>query len=260
MVFIKEVTWLRPFGWSIPFTKGQELPREAKDLTAQPFDAADAMERGLVGVHSTPEEDRLLLPPSQERQLNVRVSSKGLEHKLLDESGELMLTSRARLNDGRIDIFLASKGTDGAASFTLVFDNDKSDFKLRWESQDFLNSPSQELVHIVLSSEEIGRGAYMYLDVTIHEVGTGSTLKLGSKRPVWNKKLGSLTLDFNGRCDQASPRNIQLCPVDDAADGSSAGSVMLFGKTGSGTFILDSASPLGAVQAFAVALATSFWD
>lgn len=256
MVFLKEVAWLRPFGLGSPVSKGQE------HSVAQPFDAADAMERGLVGVPSTPEEDRLLLPPGQERQLGVRVSGKGgLEHKLLDESGGLLLTSRTRPNDGRIDIFLASESTDGPASFTLTFDKDKSDFKLVWEStQDFLKSPSQELVRIVMSREEIGRGAYMYLDVTIHGVCGGSTVQLGSKRPIWSKKLGSLTLDFNGRCDQASPRNIQLCPADDDAHGSSHGSVMLFGKTGSGTFVLDYAGPLGAMQAFAVALATSFWD
>lgn len=268
MVFM-EAAWLRPWG----IVKGQESPKMKLE---QPFEAADAMERGVVGLPSTAEETRLLLAPGQAQTLKVRCSPNALEHKLFEESGKLLLTSRARPEDSRIDIFLASERIDGAPSFTLVFDEDHSDFKLMWLSndspRDALRSPSQELVRVLLSREEVGDGAYMYLDVTVHEVGRGSVVRLGSKRPQWNKRLRSLTLDFHGRCDHASPRNIQLVLPDKDEDEDSnntsgksgksaaAESVMLFGKTGNGAFVLDYESPLGAMQAFAVALATTFWN
>merc|ERR1719262_85333 len=114
MVFA-EAAWLRRLSWGNPlFSK--DSPRQ-KGLTADgqaAFDAADAMERGLLGPQSSPEEDRAVKPPTQEQHLRVRCAKDGAEHRLVDEAGEVMLIAiKAKEKEQRIDIFLASEGTDG---------------------------------------------------------------------------------------------------------------------------------------------------
>jgi len=256
MVFA-EAAWLRPLRWGLPFSK--DSPRQ-KGLTVDEqaaFDAADAMERGLLGPPSSPEEDRLVKPPAQEQHLRVRCGRDGTEHRLVDEAGEVMLIARNALEEERrIDIFLASEGTDGVASFTLTFDEDRTEFRLvRIGCCESPMSRNRELLRIAQTREEIGGGACMYLDVNVHNIHQGATHQLGSKRPVWNKKLKSLTLDFGGRCDKASPRNFQLCPLDDEDE-----SLMFFGKIARNFYNLDYAEPMGAVHAFAVAISTQHWE
>lgn len=256
MVFA-EAAWLRPLRWGLPFSK--DSPRQ-KELPADTWDAADAMERGLLGPSTSPEEERLVKPPSQEQHLRVRCAKDGAEHRLMDEAGEVMLIARKKDNAqedeaGGIDIFLASEGTDGNASFSLEFDEDRTEFRLfRVEKNDCLKS-RRELLRIAQTREEIGGGACMYLDVTVHDIDAGATVQLGSKRPVWNKKLKSLTMDFGGRCDKASPRNFQLCPLGDESQ-----SLMFFGKVARSLYNLDYVEPLGAVHAFAVAISTQHWE
>jgi len=259
MVFA-EAAWLRPLRWGLPFSK--ESPRQkgnsADDCHAwAAFDAADAMERGLVGPATSPEEDRLVKAPHRERRLTVRVLKNGAEHRLVDDSGELLLVAKHRhSSDQRIDIYLASAGTDGPASFVLTFDEDRTEFRLaRVETNESCESKGRELLRIAQTGEEIGDGACMYLDVTVHDVDVGATMQLGSKRPVWNEKLQSLTMDFGGRCSKASQRNFQLGPMGNEDD-----SLMFFGKIARNTFNLDYAKPLGALHAFAVAISTQHWE
>lgn len=261
MVFA-EAAWLRPFGWGSPVSK--ESSPNHKGLKAgswAAFDAADAMERGLLGPPTNPEEDRLVKAPSQEQHVRVRCTKDGAEHRLMDEVGEVMLIAReSREDDQRIDIFLASEGTEGVASYTMTFDEDRTQFRLcRMDKNDYCETTGafkgRELLRVVQTRETIGKGVCMYLDVTVHDIDAGATVQLGSKRPVWNKKLKSLTLDFGGRCDQASPRNFQLCPLDDENE-----SLMFFGKISRNFYNLDYIEPLGALHAFAVAITTKHWE
>jgi len=195
-------------------------------------------------------------PPKWEHHLRVKVAKDGAEHRLTDEEGELKLVARRR-KDYRIDIYLSSEGTDGSASFMMTFDEDRTEFRLMRVPRKACESDGkdQELLRITQTIEEIGRGKCIYMDVTVHDHDTGAFHQLGSKRPVWNKRLKSLTMDFGGRCDQASPRNFQMCPVDDEDT-----SLMFFGKTGSNTFSMDYIEPLGTLHAFAVAIATEHWE
>jgi len=111
------------------------------------------------------------------------------------------------------------------------------------------------LLRVTQTLEKIGKGRCIYLDVTVHDPTTGVFQQLGSKRPVWNKRLQSLTMDFGGRCDKASPRNFQMCPPDNEDT-----SLMFFGRIGRNTFMMDYVEPLGALHAFAIAISTQHWE
>ncbi|CAE7633291.1 TULP9 [Symbiodinium pilosum] len=77
---------------------------------------------------------------------------------------------------------------------------------------------------------------------------------LTTRRPRWNPRQKTLTLDFHGRCSLASAKNFQL-----EAEGDASRVVLLFGKVEKDRFVLDYGHPLGAVQAFAAALSASHW-
>lgn len=219
------------------------------------FDEADAMERGLIGPTTNAEEDRLVKPPKQEQHLRVKILKDGAEHRLTDAEGELKLVARCREEARRIDIYLASEGTDGTASFTMTYDEDMTEFRLARVPRDDSDRKGRELLRIAQTREDIGGGKCIYLDVTVHETDTGAFHQLGSKRPVWNRRLKSLTMDFGGRCDKASPRNFQMCPLDDEDV-----SLMFFGKIGRNTFSMDYVEPLGTLHAFAIAISTQHWE
>jgi len=90
------------------------------------------------------------------------------------------------------------------------------------------------------------------------KIASAEETLLVSRKPKWNPKSQTLTLDFGGRFNQPSVKNFQLArgsckhpSIDDV--------VLLFGKTGHDSFQLEFDAPLGAVQAFAIALTTRFW-
>merc|ERR1719210_1048514 len=76
---------------------------------------------------------------------------------------------------------------------------------------------------------------------------------ISSRRPKWNLKHKSLSLDFRGRATAASAKNFQL-------ENSARAPVLLFGKVEEQKFVLDYSSPLGMVQAYASALSVSHWQ
>jgi len=84
-----------------------------------------------------------------------------------------------------------------------------------------------------------------------------SSATLTSRRPRWNTKLGTLTLDFRGRVRVASSKNFQL--EVPGGDRDSNNVKLLFGKVVDNQFVLDFKRPLGVVQAFAAALTTVHW-
>lgn len=75
-----------------------------------------------------------------------------------------------------------------------------------------------------------------------------------SRRPKWNIKHKTLTLNFRGRVTMASAKNFQL---ESVVGGEPR---LLFGKVGEDKFVLDYNPPLGMVQAFAAALSVFHWQ
>eukprot|EP00929_Paragymnodinium_shiwhaense_P090900 TRINITY_DN50985_c0_g1_i1.p1 TRINITY_DN50985_c0_g1~~TRINITY_DN50985_c0_g1_i1.p1 ORF type:complete len:334 (+),score=70.47 TRINITY_DN50985_c0_g1_i1:114-1115(+) len=85
-------------------------------------------------------------------------------------------------------------------------------------------------------------------------------VRLVSRLPRWSPKLQSLTQDFYGRCKLASSKNIQLdTPVPQGQTVWKDKPVLLHGKAGPDTYVLDYKHPLGMAQAFAIALTTQGW-
>merc|ERR1740129_1315042 len=76
--------------------------------------------------------------------------------------------------------------------------------------------------------------------------------ELTSRRPKWNTKHKSLSLDFRGRATMASAKNFQL-----ESSAAPRTPLLLFGKVGAQKFVLDYCSPLGMVQAYAASLSVS---
>lgn len=77
---------------------------------------------------------------------------------------------------------------------------------------------------------------------------------LSTRRPKWNERKQSLTLDFRGRCSIASAKNFML-----EAENNPSTITLLFGKISKSKFVLDYSYPLSMVQAFAAALTATHW-
>ncbi|KAI6231337.1 Tubby-related protein 4 [Aphelenchoides besseyi] len=74
------------------------------------------------------------------------------------------------------------------------------------------------------------------------------TIKMSNKTPYWNEESQVYQLDFGGRVTQESAKNFQIEHDYDQ--------VMQFGRIENGCYTLDFCSPLSAVQAFGIALAS----
>jgi len=134
----------------------------------------------------------------------------------------------------------------------------------------------RDLAYIHQYSEKMGSsGCALCMDMNIPSVQTDGTYSimcgmcnergstnleepavtsLTSKRPKWNTRTRSLTMDFNGRCKISSAKNFQLEVLD------TPGKVkLLHGKIKANEFVLDYSFPLCAVQAFAATLSASHW-
>ena len=72
-----------------------------------------------------------------------------------------------------------------------------------------------------------------------------------NKQPVWNEKLNSYGLDFNGRVKQGSVKNFQLC------DEKEENFVYIqFGRLDESSFSMDFKYPLTPIQAFGISLSS----
>ncbi|KAI6171564.1 Tubby-related protein 4 [Aphelenchoides bicaudatus] len=74
------------------------------------------------------------------------------------------------------------------------------------------------------------------------------TIRMSNKTPFWNDESQVYQLDFGGRVTQESAKNFQIEFDEDQ--------VMQFGRIENGAYTLDFCSPLSAVQAFGIALAS----
>lgn len=245
------------------------------------FEFADALEQGLAsGLPSTYTE-----PPSEvegpsgsvakEQRLVLQRSQNRLNYSLLDDAGRTLLVAKSSCEGLRFDV----AGTQDGPDFALVATSAARD---RWmltsircdrcETRGRRQCGSRELLRLHHYVESVGEGQAFCMDVELpmrEEDGSRAVLceicrdgqgtaqwstELTVRRPKWNPKHKSLTLDFHGRCSMASAKNFQL------EDPSNPGKTkLLFGKVADNSFTLDYRHPLGMVQAFAAALSAAHW-
>jgi hypothetical protein len=211
----------------------------------------------------------------------------------VNDAGETLLMSRATEDGCRFDIFvshdrappLASKSSFGRAptpepepTFALVAsDRERNDWVLislkcdRCASRGRRRCGMRHIARMKHYLEPVGAGQAFCMDVMFpmssadgsrdvfcEQCGDGSaswSSELSSRRPKWNLKHKSLSLDFRGRATMASAKNFQL-----ESTSALRKPLFLYGKVAEQRFVLDYCSPLGMVQAFAAALSVSHWQ
>jgi hypothetical protein len=255
------------------------------------FDLAEAMESGSAWslasfVQPPPEgeknEQRLVLLREPDQRLIL----------LQTRTRETLLMARASSDGCRFDIFASCmgappltpkslKGTEAstlAPSFALVASSaERKEWTLMslsctsCESRGRRRCGMEQIARMRHYLEWVGPNEAYCMDVEYPQkredgtaaamcevCGTGAapwSLALTSRRPVWNEKRKTLSLNFRGRVSLASAKNFQL----ESPSGGSR-SLFLFGKVADDKFVLDYCSPLGMVQAFAAALSASHWQ
>lgn len=272
--------WIHPEnGDNSPGSKVGDVPDEPRQWRA--FELADLMEQGLtVGLTST------FIPapkdPSIEERFCVERSLDRQEWLVTRQDGEGLLLARANNNDGGYRIFVARDGQPPTAfgpAFLLTTNDKRDKWTLQCPTCDVCESRgrrkcgTRELAHITHFAESIGEGQIFCMDMKIPElheddscapwcpvcssaagISEESSMILTTRRPKWNPRRKSLSLDFFGRCSLASAKNFQLQFAD------KPGKVkLLFGKVATNSFVLDFKRPLGLVQAFAAAVSAADW-
>jgi hypothetical protein len=272
-----------PNGSPLASLKGsREQPEERRHGFG--FEFADVLEQGegpgLTSNYSAP-------PTANdfEEHLLVELGENSGVFILTTESGEKLLEAQERNGCAQFDLFIArdSQSTNVLGpAFTLQANQLRTEWVLesvrceQCEARGRRNCGTRELARMSHYCEPVGEGQAFCMDVDlpkIHEDGTptvwcsvcggdapsemGNAHKkhtLTTRRPRWNARHKSLTLDFRGRCTEASAKNFQL-----EVPRSHGRTKLLFGKVGDKKFVLDYKYPLGAVQAFAAALTTAQW-
>jgi len=252
------------------------------------FDDADAMEAGEVRFTAI----LLLQPPVLEQRLIVLRSSEYRMTTLLNAAGETLLVSRASADGRRFDIYMSRDGRpvlqpraflarstppEPEPAFTLMAsDSERNDWaliSLQCEGCAWRGRRQCGARHIMRTRhylEAVGAGQAFCMDVLFpRRAATGMPAdfcqscscevaswckELTSRRPKWNLKHKSLSLDFRGRATRASAKNFQLESM------SCKRPLFLYGKVDDDKFVLDYCAPLGTVQAFAAALSVSHWQ
>lgn len=251
-----------------------DVPDEPRQWCA--FEYADLMEQGLSGGIA----GSFIEVPEEEVRLCVERSPDKKEFLLTTNDGNRLLLARRNDNDGGFSIFVTGDGNPPIAlgpAFTLVPNSKKDRWTLHAKTCDQCERRgkrccgSRELAYISHHMEECGEGQICCLDMEIPEVTQDGDvevwcplckgedadqqyLELTTRKPKWNPRRKTLSLDFFGRCSLASSKNFQLEVV-----GKPEKVKLLFGKVGANQFVLDFNRPLGMIQAFAAAVSTSVW-
>jgi len=264
--------------------ENEETPREwdvpADVRQRRVYEFAEMMEEGLApGLTSSHVE---LPEPSKELRLLVQRAPDRKSYQLTTTDKKPLLLARALPGeDSEFEIFVASSSQTEQAlgpAFTLTCPAKRQWIlkSIRCERCEHLGTRKcgvRELAKLSQYVEPVGDGQAFCMDVVTPMVNEDRqpdvwcavcgdvdgddeerTCGLTTRRPRWNPKHKSLTLDFRGRCSMASAKNFQLESPDKPGK-----TKLLFGKVAAQSFVLDYSSPLGAVQAFAAALTTSHW-
>jgi len=266
--------------------------KEAGDVLdgeEQGYDAADAMEAGQVRFTSI----LAMQPAAVEQRLVVIRSREQLVSTLQNAAGEVLLMSKAAADGNRFDIYLSRDGApplvsrsffgkgapvEPQPSFTLMAsDSERNQWALaslqceRCASHGRRRCGTSQVMCVRHYLEPVGAGQAFCMDVffpakqdrgvqceicgTCSGAEAAWTQALTSRRPKWNIKNKSLSLDFRGRAKLASAKNFQL---ENASLSQKA--FLLYGKVSEDKFVLDYSSPMGMVQAFAAALSVAHWQ
>lgn len=292
---IKDAAWLwkLPFTGMIEakLCKEPSTDKEFKDgcdfvmdqvRLSQGFDYADDLERGLgPGLASS------FLKPGKpgargEQRFRVHIDRQKKSVLLITENGEKCLEAQQWKDSCGFDIFAARHDETGSVQephFTLTTDCNRELWALcclrcqRCEARCRRQSGSMDLARIRHYQEQLGEGQTYCMDIELPRLNeshcpevicgvcSDPSAQLGhtvltTRRPKWNPRTKSLTLDFRGRCKLASAKNFQLELLDKSEAGNS---LLLFGKLEKDTYVLDFQHPLGVVHAFAAALSSMHW-
>lgn len=243
------------------------------------FDLADLLEQGLgPGLTSN-----FVEPPDaseeKEQRLIVECQPEKKSFVLTTEGGQALLVALTLPDNAGFEIFSTTDGTasKGGRPAFLLNSNQKRDqwtlFSVRCEncaSKGRRKCGTRELAKLYHYCETVGDGNAFCMDVELPESPednspgvvcsacadpcievTGRIVT--SRRPKWNTRQKTLTMDFRGRCSMASAKNFILEDEDKKQ------LKLLFGKVGVNKFVLDYRHPLGMIQAFSAALSATHW-
>jgi len=261
--------------------------KHAEDAKERSFDDAEAMEAGEARCSIYV----VLQPPVAEQRLVVVRSNENRISTLMNAAGEVLLMSRVAEDGLRFDIYMSHDGTPPLVSrswfaradpsepeptFALVASNtEHNDWALislqcdNCAAQGRRRCGARHMMRYQHYLEPVGAGQAFCMDLLCPtrrqdgsrailcpccgEAAAAWTKEHTSRRPKWNIKNKSLSLDFRGRATKASAKNFQL----ESAPGVP---LLLYGKVGDNKFVLDYCPPLGMVQAFAASLSVSHWQ
>jgi len=235
------------------------------------------MEQGLSGGFTT----SYIEVPTEEVRLRVKRSPDRKEFLLTSDDNINLLIARLDDNGDGFSIFVTADGEPPRAlgpAFTLVPNSTKDRWTLHAKTCDVCESlgrrscGSRELAYISHHKEDLGEGQICCLDMEIPTLAQDGTvgvwcpicagqdadhecIDLTTRKPKWNARKKTLSLDFFGRCSLASAKNFQL-----EVAGKPDKLKLLFGKVGHDKFVLDYSRPLGMIQAFAAAVTTTVWQ
>jgi len=266
-----------------PFKDAWDALDQLRLGQCQGFDFADVMEQGrgpgLVSSFVDPPQES---GSKGEQRLQVVFDRKRGICTLTTEAGEKLLEAHSRKDVNGFDIFVA-RGKDNSKLqdplFLLRGDTPKEKWTLRGtrcprcELQGKLQCGNCDLARFLHYQEPSGDGHAFCMDLelpahgedgspaVVCEVCSESSEKLGhtmltTRRPKWNPRHKTLTLDFRGRVSMASAKNFQLEVLGQPEPGQSR---LLFGKIAVDKYVLDFQRPLGTVHAFAAALSSLHW-
>jgi len=261
------------------------------DLDA--IEYADSLEKGLsreiVTEFTLPMEST-----SKLRRHTVLKSDDGLEYRLLSDQYAFLLYARVCVEARRVDIFGYDPKDDVSGrpfdpsrpAFTLSYNASRTDWRLTKERCEHCGlspkhlscrcSGKQQVAYVRHSTKKLGEAVSNIMEVNIpgfmddgspvvwcprrgapdlagSDGGGHEVKKLVTKLPEWNEEVQCLVLEFAGRTVTKSPQNFQLARSDDLSE-----VVCQHGKIGPNTYSLDFKRPLSVIQAFGMALSTTF--
>lgn len=279
MGFSRELSWFQHLHWA---SSGPKKEAQRTDPQGD-FESFDAMERGLCTEGFALELIRPSPANSSKRKMRVERSADRKRYVLFDDATLVpLLDGRIVTEESGVFVHIYSgigdeKLPSRGPAFTMTADAQKTHWRLchcRCEHCMYRLSHllcgqlgGQTLAVMSHSKENVGPCVALCMDVAIPQVNEDNTsvvwcplnrtgaydsrIEMTTLRPKWDKKAGSLVMDFKGRIEAASAKNFQLC-LDDRA-------VLVYGKLKSGDFRLEFEHPLSPIQAFAIALTTQFW-
>jgi hypothetical protein len=269
-------------GWVHPDTvcegvKIGDVSDEARQWCA--FEHADLMEQGLAaGLVG----DFLEAPAKdQEMRLCLERSPDRKQYLLTSAEGSCLLLAESCDNGAGYNIFVARDGEPPITvgpMFTLRANSGKDKWTLHANTCDICEKKGKRLcgrrkiAEMRHYTEIIGEGELHCMDMDIPQLSedgnmeiwcplcsSGSLVQsessqLTNRRPKWNARRKTITMDFFGRVKLASAKNFLLASVDKPEKVR-----LLFGKVGEHQFVLDYHRPLSMVQAFAAAVSSFAW-